>query len=244
MEKIVIGVCGRKQSGKDEVAIALRQLSFCRIAFADKLKKVCMAVYGMEHDHMYGDLKETQYSLAGKTRARSAYIARKVVSDVYRFPKETRFDQCMDVCMIRWGGKTPREICEIFIQGCLEVFDWPEHDITPRRVLQFVGTDVCRKRIHDNTWIQATMSDIRESRHERWVITDARFINEINAIRSMSQKSGVIRVHRPSLGEQIDYHDSETEWQSVEPDESIVNDSSIENLHCLAVSAAKSIIDR
>ena len=65
--------------------------------------------------------------------------------------------------------------------------------LTPRWVLQYWGTEVCRKVFHDDIWIAALENKLRNSEDDV-VISDCRFPNEIKSIR----KTGgmVIRVVR------------------------------------------------
>lgn len=64
--------------------------------------------------------------------------------------------------------------------------------LTPRWVLQYIGTDVFRNHFHSDIWIAAVENKIR--RYDRVVITDARFQNEIDAVRAMGGKT--IRTNR------------------------------------------------
>ena len=65
--------------------------------------------------------------------------------------------------------------------------------ITPRWVLQYWGTEVCRKAFHDDIWIASLENKIRNSRDDI-VISDCRFPNEIKAIKDAG--GIVIRVTR------------------------------------------------
>jgi hypothetical protein len=65
--------------------------------------------------------------------------------------------------------------------------------ITPRWVLQYWGTEVCRKGFHDDIWIASLENKIRNSRDDI-VISDCRFPNEIKAIKAAGGR--VIRVVR------------------------------------------------
>ena len=65
--------------------------------------------------------------------------------------------------------------------------------LTPRWILQYWGTEVCRKGFHDNIWIASLENKLRNSKDDI-VISDCRFPNEIKSI----QNAGgiVIRVVR------------------------------------------------
>lgn len=55
--------------------------------------------------------------------------------------------------------------------------------LTPRWVLQYWGTEVCRKSFHDDIWIASLENKIRNSK-DNVVISDCRFPNEIASIKN------------------------------------------------------------
>lgn len=65
-------------------------------------------------------------------------------------------------------------------------------DITPRYILQYMGTEVCRNNLLDSIWIDSLERKI--SQHENVVITDVRFNNEISFLKSLGAK--LIQVDR------------------------------------------------
>lgn len=65
--------------------------------------------------------------------------------------------------------------------------------ITPRWVLQYWGTEVCRHGFHDDIWIASLENKMRKT-GDNIVISDVRFPNEIKAIHNTGGK--VIRVKR------------------------------------------------
>ena len=82
---------------------------------------------------------------------------------------------------------------------------WSERlgrDITPRWVLQYWGTEVCRQGFHDDIWIASLENKMRRTT-DNIVISDVRFPNEIKAIHNAGGK--VIRVRR---GEEPDWYDA------------------------------------
>jgi len=56
-------------------------------------------------------------------------------------------------------------------------------DITPRHILQYWGTEVCRQGFHDDIWIASLENKMRKT-GDNIVISDVRFPNEIKAIKS------------------------------------------------------------
>lgn len=73
---------------------------------------------------------------------------------------------------------------------------WSERlgmDITPRWILQYWGTEVCRQGFHDDIWVASLENKLRKTTDDI-VISDCRFPNEIRAIK---QAGGlVVRVKR------------------------------------------------
>jgi hypothetical protein len=66
-------------------------------------------------------------------------------------------------------------------------------EITPRHILQYWGTEVCRQGFHDDIWIASLENKIRKTGDDI-VISDVRFPNEIKAIKNAGGK--VVRVVR------------------------------------------------
>lgn len=60
-------------------------------------------------------------------------------------------------------------------------------NLTPRWVLQYWGTEVCRRGFHDNIWIASLENKLRNS-PDNIVISDCRFPNEIDSIRRAGGK--------------------------------------------------------
>jgi hypothetical protein len=66
-------------------------------------------------------------------------------------------------------------------------------NLTPRWVLQYWGTEVCRRAFHDDIWIASLENKLRNSKDDI-VISDCRFPNEIKSIKDAG--GIVIRVVR------------------------------------------------
>jgi hypothetical protein len=109
---------------------------------------------------------------------------------------------------------------------------WSEkfgYEVTPRLILQKMGTEACRHGIADNIWIAALEKRIQG--YEDVVITDCRFPNEIDFIRSAG--GAIIRVRRgedPTNEELAKLHISETAWKDCKFDATIYNESTIDEL--------------
>ena len=103
------------------------------------------------------------------------------------------------------------------------------YEVTPRLILQKFGTEACRNGIADNIWITAL--EKRIIGFDNVVISDVRFPNEIDFIRSAGGK--IIRVKRgedPTPDELSKMHISETAWNTYTPDRIIHNDKDLKEL--------------
>ena len=109
-------------------------------------------------------------------------------------------------------------------------------NLTPRLLLQLLGTKCGRNIIHPNIWVNSLMreyfcvqSDLAPNGIDcpNWIITDMRFLNEMEAVK---KRGGItIRVNR-NLEESKNQHESETELDSAEFDYVIDNNGTIEEL--------------
>jgi len=125
--------------------------------------------------------------------------------------------------------------------------------LTPRWVLQYWGTEVCRDAFHDDIWIASLENKMRKTT-DNIVISDVRFPNEIKAIHNAG--GIVVRVKRGddpewydaavstnagpdgnatwSLSkhklEKLKIHASETAWVGGDIDHTVWNNSSIDDL--------------
>jgi hypothetical protein len=65
--------------------------------------------------------------------------------------------------------------------------------LTPRWVLQYWGTEVCRNNFHKDIWVASLENKLRNTQGDV-VITDCRFLNELNTIKNAG--GILIRVQR------------------------------------------------
>jgi hypothetical protein len=82
---------------------------------------------------------------------------------------------------------------------------WSERlgmNITPRWVLQYWGTEVCRNGFHKDIWVASVENKLRQTKDDI-VITDCRFPNEVNAIKN----AGGITL-RANRGPEPDWYDA------------------------------------
>lgn len=126
-------------------------------------------------------------------------------------------------------------------------------NLTPRWILQYWGTEVCRASFHDDIWIASLENKLRTSTDDI-VISDCRFPNEIKSIRNAG--GIVIRVVRGSEPEwyndalavnrgprhigwalskdkmsKYKIHESETAWVGTKFDHVLDNNGTLDELY-------------
>lgn len=232
---MIIGISGKKGSGKDAVAKIIQYLTspsalahnhgfeecheqgfvydviWKNKKFADKLKDIVCILIGCTRKQL--EDHEFKNTSLGKTWS----VYKGVNTGILR--------------TIDWmhnnvwnNGYTPSE------KG------WKLVEMTPRLLMQLVGTECGREILHPNIWVNALMSEYGDrifSEDEgdwiypNWLITDVRFPNEAKAIKE--REGLLIRVERNT--ENNDNHPSETALDDYkEFDYVIDNNSSISDL--------------
>ena len=151
-----------------------------------------------------------------------------------------------DRTLLEGRTKEAREWREQVDPWWAERLDMPT--LTPRWVLQYWGTEVCRRGFHDNIWIASLENKLRNSK-DNVVISDCRFPNEIESIQKAGGK--IVWVQRGELPDWYDVaveankghnwavqelkmrkiHASETSWVGTDFDAVIDNNSTLDDLY-------------
>lgn len=144
----VIGITGKKQTGKSTFANAIQQVhgNTARYAFAKPLKEVCHTLFGGTEDNWYGDFK-TQH-------------------------------------LESWEGKLP-------------------FTPTPRKIMQFVGTEMFRHTLHNDFWLHVARRYIDDmyiaEGFDLLIVDDVRFDNEAVFLHT-TYKTAIVQLQRISVG--------------------------------------------
>jgi hypothetical protein len=200
----IIGLAGRKQSGKNTSYNCMKLWipDAQEFAFADPLKEMCINILGLEYRQAYGsdaDKNEQVSHLLFENFPVTVWeYADGQISTTLRLPPS-------DLGMLKdntWAPpRFPRRATG---------------PMTARQVLQFWGSEIFRKAYH-NVWVDATLRKIRKSGCETAVITDCRFPNELEAIQQAGGK--VIKLTRNVFPD--DNHPSETAFDEGNFDQSL-----------------------
>ena len=156
-----------------------------------------------------------------------------------------------DRTMLEGRTKQAREWREQVDPWWAERLNMP--NLTPRWILQYWGTEVCRRGFHDDIWIASLENKLRASQDDV-VISDCRFPNEIKSIQD--QGGTIVWVKRGEMPawyqdavnfnegdrnmnfatsrarlERLGIHASETAWVGTKFDFEIDNNGSLEELY-------------
>jgi len=160
--KGLIGIAGELESGKSTVAgIICDKFDYAEYSFADNLKQMCIKAFGLTTEQCY----------TSKGKAEELENKRLLCN-------HTMMEILMWVNTVnRWEG--PIDFDQIHkILHEKHIFS------TAREILQFVGTEVCRVCFQDDFHVKVVFDAIRRNKHEKVVISDARFPNERNYIKN------------------------------------------------------------
>lgn len=188
---LILGISGRKQSGKTTTGNFILSLYLSKLGFSDKIYiddtgKIIVSdilgnsAYGGEFDmDNLPDDHDTMYSLA------------RLNSEIklYNFADILKKDICINIL-----GLT-KEQCYGSDDQKNQMTDmyWNDKQLSCRDVMQVVGTDIFRK-LDPNIWVRATISKIMKESPDLAIIMDCRFPNEVESIKRAGGK--VLRLTR------------------------------------------------
>lgn len=251
MKSYIIGIAGKKNSGKDTVASMInyifakgitaatyRDWLMCResydatykhriIHFADALKDCLSIIYHIPRQ--YFDNREYKDNMYYNLRT-GEFIRKEKVTQ--------RGDHyfVIDIETLNYSS----------IRKQIESYDKLLPLITIRTLMQYFGTNLCREYLQSDIWIKATMakaSDICLA-NRLCLIPDVRFTNEATAIQTKTSSlyGGVIMVRRDNNGSDndVDYHSSEIVTFST--DYSIDNNGTTMDLFYKVIEICQKII--
>ena len=211
---MIIGISGKKQSGKDFAAKIFYR--YLRSAF------VPASTFTTFEEKIFNDLEKQPMPI---------YEIDEI--EVVRFADPVKDIVCLLIGCTREQLEDPE-----FKDKPLSI-DWGTVDIstqeieghsvnlmryellTPRRMLQKIGTDAIRNHLHTNTWVNVFLRKYEEAKSKNhWMIVpDVRFLNEYDAIKK--EMGLLIRVEKEGLDSK-DNHPSEVSLDEQEFDHHIL----------------------
>jgi hypothetical protein len=192
----IIGISGRIGSGKDTVGRIIQYLTseyknkYDFIEWRDRVENYGSNTYSsFEIKKFAGKLKQTASLLTG-------------------IPIKKFEDQ--DFKMTSLGPEWKRPFYDADSNLYYE-------EMTIRKFLQLLGTEAMRVGLHTNVWVNALFADYRlwsdgsKDWYPDWIITDMRFPNELEAVKS--RRGITIRVNRPMGGSK--FEGTQEEWDKL-----------------------------
>lgn len=195
---IIIGVCGKKQSGKSTLCKYISDKivpSSLVYAFADTLKELCINILGLTKRQCYGS-DEDKNSLTRYTWEKLP----KGIREKYGVETDVHTSRLVN---LEFGG-------QIYEPAIIREKLPKTGFMTAREIFQIVGTDIFREMFSEDIWIDATFRKIRgdpEQTPQFAFISDVRFKSEV---KSIIENDGYI-IHLTQKVDKNDNHSSEVD---------------------------------
>lgn len=192
---LVIGISGRKQSGKSTLgrfilSLSLAQLDYCNNIYMDEETGEILVSDVLGDDRFKGvfDIREYKEKFNDPRLNQAIEKLNKKIK-IYNFADVLKTDICMNILGLTYdqcygSDDNKNEFTNM---------EWNGKQLTAREVMQIIGTDIFRK-MDTNVWVRATINKIINDKPEIAVITDCRFPNEVESIKNIGGK--VIRLTR------------------------------------------------
>lgn len=180
--------------------------------FADPLKDIVCLLIGCTRDRLEDrEFKETPLGPEWNVTYVYDKVNKKPVGGLYISPDDVA-DSLKD--LLRKDHK----------------YTLVDERLTPRLILQRLGTEGVRGAVHPRAWVNALMSEYHTKEDPSlpiWVITDMRFPDELEAVENRGGLT--IRITRPGTGGK-DLHASETALDNAKFKYTVPNNGSIDAL--------------
>lgn len=170
----IVGVGGNAGAGKDTLAdVLVKKYGFTKLAFADSLKEMCSKVFELPLNYFYDrEIKDSDFLVPLEFNEEHV---------------EAIVDYCKEFGVNIKDVKT-QTISELYLGKSLN---------SPREVMQFIGTEVCRDNIDPNIWITIIKNTINKNPNKSYVVSDCRLPNERKLIKELDGYMTLVK--RPNL---------------------------------------------
>jgi hypothetical protein len=201
---MLVTLSGKAHAGKSEVAkVLIKHFSFVEHTLAYTLKRMCETVFFMsEYDTEDPVGKETPFDK----------------------PIQVDADHVIDLLMylkFQLGLQLAQETKDIIRESMLALPPL----VSPRKVLQFIGTEVLRKALGEDVHVDFWERQFKKNPSKEVVVTDVRFSNEKKYFQI---KGGLqILVLDGTENEGVITHKSELGWDKKEFDLIFFNDKKL-----------------
>ena len=247
MEKIIFGIAGKANVGKDTVGSMINYIYHAGIThakFRDWLMNRNAYLNDKQHMYHFGDtLKDVLSTMFGIDR--ELFDDRQHKDELYYSMNDRKFLTKEELDNGRWGNFTIFE----GNQNMSEFIDiWEDDKIAfkLRTLLQYFATDVCREHLYYNIWSYSCINrilnyftSIGENSYNKYaIIADTRFYNEKQAIENAVSKHITILINRPNNPIITNHISEEIEFDT---DYVIENDGTLQQLFIKVLQLIKQL---
>lgn len=221
MQLIILS--GKAGSGKDSAADYLVQnKNYTRVAFADALKEYCSSKYGIHIEYFHNVNMKDKPLFHKQIVIRDAVTKKLCESLVKEFVDNTgaRTDK-FAYSEGKFFGEFPHEEGSSILRHLYH---------TPRSLLLYEGK--LTRAENPNYWIDRLdikIQDLMKQGKDKFVVSDARFLAEINQIKTRYPSATTLRINRTLNTHSTDA--TEVELDNHKFDQVILNDSTLEALY-------------
>lgn len=197
---MIIGISGRKQSGKTTTGNFIASLKMAELGICNKIdidhcgRIVISDILG---DKNYAgildiSIRNNDYMLNKLYKALDPHIK------VYSFADSLKQGICMDILGLTYdqcygSDDDKNSLTDILWENIPDNKHDKKGPMTAREVMEVIGTDIFR-RIKDDVWVSATLRKIEQDKTSIAIVVDCRFPNEVDSIKAHGGK--VIRLTR------------------------------------------------
>jgi hypothetical protein len=206
-DQVILGLAGRKQSGKGTsyTCIRLWRPEAVEFSFAEPLKRMAVDILGLSEWQVFGTDEEKRTLVphllwdnfplpAWERPDKSVFIGHP---DGMRFPYYEPPSYSFATPPIPYTPPISYTGVPAVTVATFETKRWNFDEtwnygmhltrkrgpMTAREVLQYYGTEIFRKHYHD-VWADAAIRKIRKAECPLAIVTDVRFANEVEAIQN------------------------------------------------------------
>jgi len=218
----LIGLTGRKRSGKNRTASLLAGYGYTEAAFADPLRDFLEATNPVVGHELVGPYKVQAIHWRDAIDALGYELAKERYPELRRVMQDAGTEGMREVLGNRYG-----------LEELLGLSPWVAlGELRIERALHYVEHHSEEFKTFTGRTVRTGLKSVYHW-HEPLAFTDVRFPNEADLIR----KHGgiVVRVARPALAPSSDVHTSETAMDNYDVDATILNDGTPRGLE-LAVT--------
>jgi len=190
---MIIGLSGRKQSGKSTAGNFIYSMYIAQLNISEKVylsdtgNIIISDLFG---DKNYeGIFYPCLYKESTDIILNKAYSILDKYIKIYNFADILKKNICINILGLSYdqcygSDEEKNALTNLLVDN---------KPASAREIMQYIGTDIFRK-IKSDVWVESTIKQIYKDNPEIAIITDCRFPNEIEAIKNVGGK--IIRLNR------------------------------------------------